>query len=390
MDIFVTSIGLVSAAGNGIEENLLSLQSGRTGIQQSEPSGLMLGEVLMSNASIVSSYQLPPADYSRTTLLGIVAATEAWGSSRTVDSSLRTGIVSSTSVGGLDRMEAYYFEGKRANHQQTHPMMTHDNGGTTEHIARALGISGHIGTISTACSSGANAIMQGARMILANKLDRVLVGGVDPLAHFNINGFRSLGIYDPAHCRPFDASRSGLNLGEGAAYLVLENAESMKRMASQPICRLTGWNNSTDAYHQTASSANGKGAALAMERALKKADLTPSAIDYLNAHGTGTRNNDLSESMAIRRIFGDQIPPFSSTKAFTGHTLAAAGAIEAVYCVLAIEHGSIFPNLNFATAMEETALIPATRSLNGQRLQHVLSNSFGFGGNCSSLIFSNL
>jgi 3-oxoacyl-[acyl-carrier-protein] synthase-1 len=264
--------------------------------------------------------------------------------------------------------------------------MTHDNGRTTERIAAQLGISGYIGTISTACSSGANAIMHAARLIEGNRLDRVIAGGSEPLANFDVKGFSSLGIYDNSICKPFDDNRMGLNLGEGAAFLVLESEHSIKMTGNQPICILAGWGNATDAFHQTASSPDGKGAALAMTRALAKSRLTANEIDYVNAHGTGTGNNDLSESMAFRSVFEDSMPVFSSTKGFTGHTLAAAGAIEAVYCVQAIQKQTVLPNLNFTTPMKETGMKPETR-FRQANIEYVLSNSFGFGGNCTCLIF---
>ncbi|HAD14673.1 MAG TPA: beta-ketoacyl-[acyl-carrier-protein] synthase family protein, partial [Saprospirales bacterium] len=217
-----------------------------------------------------------------------------------------------------------------------------------------------------------------------------LVGGTDPITLFNIKGFSALNIYDPDICKPFDDSRKGLNLGEGAGFLVLENEHSISITNNTPICVLSGWNNATDAYHQTASSPTGDGAYLAMQQALVKAGIGPEKIDYINAHGTGTGNNDLSESIAIQRMFGENIPKFSSTKGFTGHTLAAAGALEAIYCVQAIQHQGIPPNLNFATPMKETGMIPQTTYASGIRLDHALSNSFGFGGNCTCLIFSRV
>ena len=268
--------------------------------------------------------------------------------------------------------------------------MTHDNGRTTERVAKELGITGYIGTISTACSSGANAIMHGARLIEGGKLDRVIVGGSDPLAQYNIKGFSSLNIYDEEQCKPFDDSRKGLNLGEGAGFLILENEHSLSITGNTPLCLLSGWNNSTDAFHQTASSADGKGATLAMNRALSKAQISAEKISYINVHGTGTGNNDLSESMALINVFGDNLPAFSSTKGFTGHTLAAAGAIEAIFCTLSILSDAILPNLNFSTAMKETGLVPETALRTDVNVEHVLSNSFGFGGNCTSLIFSKL
>jgi 3-oxoacyl-(acyl-carrier-protein) synthase len=385
--IFVTGIGVVSAIGLNAEENLRSLKSRSTGISKSPDYNLMLAEVKLSNEEIIRMLDLPDKDFSRTTLLSLLAAKEAWGNNK-IQNNIRTGLISATSIGGLDRTEKYYFESQKNNSLDSYKLMTHDNGLTTERVAFELGISGYIGTVSTACSSGANAIMQGARLIAGNKLDRVVVGGSDPLALFDIKGFSSLNIYDQEICKPFDEARKGLNLGEGAAFLVLENEKSISITGNTPLCLLSGWNNSSDAFHQTASSENGEGAYLAMINALAKANISSEKISYINAHGTGTGNNDLSESSAIKNVFGDKIPPFSSTKGFTGHTLAAAGAIEAVYCVQAIQTQSILPGLNFSTPMKETGMVPETSFRSGVQIEYVLSNSFGFGGNCTCLIFS--
>ena len=389
MKIFVTGIGVVSAIGLDAEENLRSLKSGITGISKSSIHNLMLGAVKLSNEQIVQMLDLPDEDFSRTTLLALPAAKEAWGNNKH-HHKIRSGLISSTSVGGMDRTEKYYFESQKNRSSNTYKLMTHDNGRTTERIAVELGISGYIGTISTACSSGANAIMQGARLIEGNKLDRVIVGGSDPLALFDMRGFSSLNIYDQDICKPFDESRKGLNLGEGAGFLVLESDQSISITGNTPLCILSGWNNASDAFHQTASSPNGKGAYLAMINALTKANITSEKIDYINAHGTGTGNNDLSESIAIKNVFNNNIPPFSSTKGFTGHTLAAAGAIEAVYCVQSIQSQAILPNLNFSTPMIETGMVPETTFRSDVQVEYVLSNSFGFGGNCTCLIFSKV
>jgi len=386
MKVFVTGIGVVSAIGLDVEENLQSLKSSSTGISRDNNYGLMLGKVRLSNQQIIDLLELPSGIYSRTTLLALLAGKEAWGA-HTHDKNIRTGLVSATSIGGMDQTEQYYHESKKNDAAQIIGEMTFDNGRTTEQLAAALNFSGYIGTISTACSSGANAIMQGARLLEGNKLDRVLVGGSDPLALFNIKGFGALNIYDQNICKPFDDARKGLNLGEGAGFLLLENEHSLSITGSKPLCLLTGWNNASDAYHQTASSPDGRGASLAMVNALAKANLVPEEISYINAHGTGTGNNDLSESMALKAVFGEKIPPFSSTKGFTGHTLAAAGAIEAVYCVLSIQAQALLPNLNFSNPMKETGMMPENRFRSGVPVVFVLSNSFGFGGNCTCLIF---
>jgi 3-oxoacyl-[acyl-carrier-protein] synthase II len=227
--------------------------------------------------------------------------------------------------------------------------------------------------------------MLGARLIKNNKLDRVLVGGTDAITMFTLNGFYALEILSPTGCRPFDADRNGLTIGEGAAALVLEseNVADPRRI----ICEVTGYANVNEAFHATASTADGFGAMLAMSRVLESASLKADDISYINAHGTGTEINDLSEGSAIEKIFGSMIPPVSSTKAFTGHTLGAAGAIEAVFSCMAIKHQVALPALNFITPMPELSFYPQ-KQLVSLPVHHVMSNSFGFGGSNTSLIFS--
>ena len=392
MSVQITGIGVVSSIGLTVEENLLSLLESRSGITTvqylDEKRNLLTGEVKASNQELIERTDVKNTNISRTSLLGLVAAKEALGDFKH-DLRLKTGIISATSVGGMDRSEVFYSDYLSENDPDYTLLKCHDSGNTTERIAAELGISGYINTLSTACSSGANAIMLGARMLLQGKLDRVLVGGTDALTKFTINGFRSLMIYDEQWCRPFDESRSGLNLGEGAGFLLLENEKSISISGNKTLCYLSGWSNAADAYHQTASSPDGKGATLAINNAIIRSGKSRTEISYINAHGTGTKNNDLSESVALKNVFGENIPMFSSTKAFTGHTLAAAGAIEAVFSILAIQHNLVYPNLNYDTAINETGLVPVSKLLTDKPVNTVLSNSFGFGGNNSSLIFSN-
>ena len=253
--------------------------------------------------------------------------------------------------------------------------------GTTRRIAEYCGITGYTATVSTACSSAANAVITGALLLENDMADYVVAGGTDALCRFTLNGFNSLSILDPERCRPFDATRAGLNLGEGAGYVVLAREEPSMRS----YCRLAGYANANDAHHQTASSETGEGAYRAMAEALARSGLE--RVDYINAHGTATPNNDLTEGIALRRLFGEQVPPFSSTKGFTGHALAAAGGIEAVLSALAIGHGLRYGNPGFAEPIPELGLRPVAET-ESAAVNSVLSNSFGFGGNCSSLIFA--
>lgn len=391
MSVFVTGYGVISAIGNNAEACFDALVQERTGIKTGASetvSKYKAGEVSENNDELKQRLGIS-GHCSRTALLGISAAREAFEGHQ-LHSGIRTGLISGTSVGGIDLSETEYKRKLSTGVHDVEVYRQHDSGTTTEHIASSIGISGYVNTISTACSSAANAIMLGARMIENGQLDRVVVGGADSLSSFTVSGFRSLMIFDTDWCRPFDASRRGLNLGEGAGFLVLESAKSLEISGKQPLTQLLGWNNSSDAFHQTASSPEGKGATLCMSLALEKAGLKPADIDYINAHGTATENNDLTESLAMINIFGENVPAFSSTKAYTGHTLAASGGIEAVFSILAIRNGVIYPNLNFTTPISETGLLPATRLLKEQEVRNVVSNAFGFGGNSSSLIFGKI
>ena len=204
--------------------------------------------------------------------------------------------------------------------------------------------------------------------------------------NYTLNGFDSLQLYSKDRNRPFDKDRDGLNLGEGAGFLVLENEKSLRSSGGVKLAELIGWGNACDAYHQTASSPKGTGAELALMEAIEIANIGLDEIDVINTHGTGTANNDKSESAYLKRCFGE-VPPFSSTKSYVGHTLAAAGGIEAVYAILSIQEKVIFPNLNFTTPIEETGLIPVYETTKAPDIETILSSSYGFGGNCTQLLF---
>lgn len=388
--IAITGIGVVSSLGLNASENLVSLLNSQTGIGQMEllqsvHKELPVAEVKKTDEELARLLGISyDRKYTRTALLAMLAAQEAWKDAQ-ADSSSKNGIISATTVAGMRTSEDHYVEFQK-NGGDGFFINTHDAGDSTEKVADLLSIKDYLSTISTACSSSANAFMLGSRLLRAKKLDKVLAGGVDALSKFTINGFNSLMILDKEHCRSFDDTRAGLNLGEGAAFLVLERASDVEE-ERKIYGYIDGFANVNDAYHQTASSPDGTGATLAMQNALKMANLKPSEIDYINAHGTATNNNDLSEGLAIQKIFEGNIPPVSSTKPFTGHTLAASGAVEAVFVAMALEEGVIYPNLNFKNQMKELNFSPVTE-LKKKELNHVLSNSFGFGGNNSTVIFS--
>jgi 3-oxoacyl-[acyl-carrier-protein] synthase-1 len=217
-----------------------------------------------------------------------------------------------------------------------------------------------------------------------------VAGGADALTKFTLNGFNTLMILDHEYCRPFDENRKGLNLGEGAGYVVMVSERVAATLKNDPYCTLSGYCNANDAYHQTASSPEGTGPFLAMKGALERSGLEAADIDYINLHGTGTQNNDIAEGTAIKRIFDPLYPKMSSTKSFTGHTLGASGGLEAVFSVLAIRNRMVYPNLRLQTPMKDLPFVPETSLIQNAHVRNVLSNSFGFGGNCSSLIFSKV
>lgn len=394
--IAITGMGCVSAIGMDVSEQLASLRHAQHGIRPIQllettyRGKFLAGEIPFTNGQLMDQLGLPAGTtITRTGLLAMLAIREALAQANVSPTDgLRTGLISATTVGGMDITEKYY-DDYLVSEKNRHFIATHPCGQSTEQLAQHFGIKDHVSTISTACSSSANAIMLGARMIKAGLLDRVIVGGTDSLSRFTVNGFNSLMIYSDTYCTPFDANRKGLNLGEGAAYLVMEAELSLLRTNNRPLAYLSGYANANDAFHQTASSDEGEGAYLAMKATLEVANIPPYAVSYVNAHGTATPNNDLSEGRAMLSLFGsrEQIPAFSSTKAFTGHTLAAAGAIEAVFSILAIQEQHVLPGLNFSNPIPELELIPKT-SYQPTEIEHVLSNSLGFGGNCSALLFS--
>lgn len=392
--VAITGMGIISSIGKTIEENYQSLISGKNGITEIEnistihKNDIKVGEIKLTNQQLAQLLNLPSNNnYSRTAMLGAYAVAQAIQSAKISDiNKYKTGLISSTSVGGMDMTERYYYQYFEDKTVQKY-INSHDGGDTTHRIADYIGLKGYVTTISTACSSAANAIIMGARLIESGRLDRVIVGGTDALSKFTINGFKTLMILSDTHNTPFDNNRKGLNLGEAAAYLVLESDRILKRDNKQALAYVAGYANANDAFHQTASSENGDGAYLAMQKAFEKSELNAADIDYINVHGTATLNNDLSEGRALLRVFGQNVPSFSSTKAYTGHTLAAAAAIEAVYSVLSICNNVVYPNLNFETPMKEFQLIPE-KALKYKNINNVLSNSFGFGGNCSTVLFS--
>lgn len=371
--ISITGQGIVCAIGNDAAQVLSSLKGKRSGVGpmkylESKHNDIPVGEVKLSNELMKEMLGVDKnAVYSRTSLMGAIAVRQALKQAGITDAAgKRVALISGTTVGNMD------ISGSNDN----------ECGASTRDIASLCSLEdARICTISTACSSALNSIILGCEMLRSDEADIVIAGGSEALSRFHFNGFNTLMILDHEQCRPFDSSRNGLNLGEGAAFVVLQ------KNVPDALAYVSGYGNRCDAFHQTASSENGDGAFLAMGEALKMAGLSPSDIQYVNAHGTGTRSNDSSEGQALKRIFGCNMPRVSSTKPFTGHTTSASGSIETVICILAMQEGFTPANLGWKSP-DADGITPTTGNENVS-LHKVMCNSFGFGGNDSSLILSD-
>ena len=390
--IFVTGMGIISAIGENVAANRWSLKQGVCGITTlglfpSKYSGVLpCGEIKLDTQSLREKLKAREPGMTRTSLLARHAFEEAVQDAEMTTAMISapdTALVSATTVGGMCLTDELYHDAHRESNGSVY-LSSYDCGSVAIDLQKHFRLSGLINTINTACSSSANAIMYGARLIKHGKARRAIVGGVDSLSKFTLNGFNALHILSHEICQPFDRDRKGLNLGEAAAFLVLEKEEDITNR--KVYSELTGYGNANDSYHPSSLSDEGEGPYLSMKEALAMAKLEPGDIGFVNAHGTGTENNDASESQAMIRLFGKP-PAFASTKSNTGHTLGAAGAVEAVYATLNLLYQEAYASLHFEVAIEGTALEPI-QDYTSMPIRHIMSNSFGFGGNCSSLIFS--
>lgn len=261
---------------------------------------------------------------------------------------------------------------------------THNTASVVAFVRELLDLRGPAFAVSTACSSSAKTFAAAERLIAAGLADAAIVGGIDSLCLTTLYGFAALELVSPEPCRPYDAKRQGISLGEAAGFALLERPANAAQRAA---VLLTGWGESSDAYHMSAPHPQGRGARMAMEQALARAALAPEAIGYINLHGTATPANDRAESLAVATVFGHGTP-CSSTKGMTGHTLGAAGAVEALICALALEHGLLPASVGTRQLDPEIALNIIQTPQPAPGLRHVLSNSFGFGGSNCVLVFS--
>ncbi len=381
----------VSALGTGRAAHLQALQQGRTGLRP-DPFETVNLPTWLGRVEAVDHHPLPPelaAHDCRNNRLAHLALLADGFAQQAVQArqrygAARVGVYMGTSTSGILQTELAYRDRDPATGQLP-PWFdyarTHNTYSVAGFVRDALQLQGPAMVVSTACSSGAKVFANAQRAIDAGVIDAAVVGGVDSLCLTTLYGFNSLELLSDAIARPCDANRSGLSIGEAAAFALLE------RDAKEPSAWLVGSGETSDGHHMSAPHPEGAGAAQAMRLALAAAGLQPCDVSYVNLHGTATPSNDAAEDKAMRTVFGEMGVACSSTKGATGHTLGAAGALEALVCMLALEHQFLPGGLNRQTPDPALQLqyVDTSRSA---ALRHVMSNSFGFGGSNASLIFA--
>jgi len=329
---------------------------------------------------------------SRSDLLAVIAATEALtqaneGATAPLDRE-RAVVSTGTSTGGLLEGESFFFDRLARGRGRVHAsrVMQQPTSGPSDAVARALQLGGGVLSNATACASAGAAIGMAGDLLRSHHADVAIAGGSDALCRLTYSGFNVLQAVDAQPCAPFDAGRKGITLGEGAAYLVIERWDDAVARGAKIVAELCGYGATCDAHHPTAPHEEGRGAEAAMRGALAEAGAESPHVDYINAHGTGTLLNDSAETKAIIAAVGDAVP-VSSSKSYFGHTLGAAGGIEAVITILALRNQIAPPTLRLRTAAGDCTLDYIPHAPRSMAMTNVLSNTFGFGGSNVSLLF---
>ena len=405
--VVITGLGCISPVGNNVTDTWNAIIAGKSGagpithFDASNHKTRFACEVKgFDGAAILGGKEVRRMD--RFTQLAVASTLEAVGSANLTineDNRDRIGVLIGTGIGGIgtivEQTLAYINKGPDRVSPFLVPMMIADNAAGS--VAIRLGVRGPNGAYVTACATGSNAVGEGADVIRRGAADVMLVGGSEAsivgIAMAGLNVMTALSTYDgdPSKAsRPFDKNRDGFVMGEGAGILVLESLEHARARGANILAEVSGYGNTDDAYHISAPAENGAGAALCMKIALEDAGLKPEDIGYINAHGTSTPLNDKSETAAIKTAFGEQAynVPISSTKSMTGHVLGASGAIEAVLCVQVLQHDLLPPTINYETPDPECDLDYIPNTARKARPNHIMSNSFGFGGHNASIIIS--
>ncbi len=384
----ITAFSLACSLGHTTDACLAELRAGRRGIRDvpfDVPFEANVGAILGELPSLPAELAAYTSRSAQIATLAYPEIEAAVASAKARYGAARIGLVVGTSTGGIDRTEAEYFNyfdsDEKAGWKPSAAYQyakQHTFHACADYVGMLAGIEGPRLVVSTACSSSAKAFGTARRLLDLNVIDAALILGVDGLCNTTVRGFNSLGVMADEPSRPFGMDRPGMNVGEGAAYVLLE------RESDAPRAFLRGVGETSDAYHMSSPEPNGAGAEAAMRDALAQAGLDASAVQYINAHGTGTKYNDAAESKAVIRVFGDEVPVVS-TKAYTGHTLGACGAVEAIFAVKAIEEGWI-PAAIGADPRDPEIEVHVPTEIVETQIDTVLSNAFAFGGNNCSLV----
>lgn len=390
----VVAAGVVSPLGIGLEETLGSLREAKdcvssvTAFPVDRCRCQTAGQVPAAPLAEANQFQRHPERLHRVARMMILALKEALEQAGDFQPELT---VVGTTSGGMTFGEQYYRDlksGRRPSRQVPSLIANYTPQKPVMDAQEAFGIGAPCQVIANACASGTNAIGHAFNCVRSGRYQRVLTGGYDAISELVFVGFDSLQASTPDRCRPFDSERSGMVLGEGAAVLALENFDAAQERGATILAEVIGYGISTDNFHLTQPDPSGSGARRAMEAALQSAGISPGEIDYINAHGTATAFNDAAEGKAIAELFNGV--PVSSTKGMMGHSLGAAGAIEAVISILALRHQLLPPNINFRHGDAGLDLNIVANSARTGSVRTVLSNSFGFGGTNASIIMRSV
>ncbi|MCG9964764.1 beta-ketoacyl-[acyl-carrier-protein] synthase family protein [Shewanella cutis] len=396
--VAITQIGLCTPLGQTQEQVLARLIAGDTSAMQTNDT-LLFGESTLV-APVTEPLPTIPAALAqfdcRNNQLLLAAAqqiTDTVEQAKQTYGANRIGVVLGTSTSGISKGEAALaYRNQHGHFPADYHYFQQELGSTSDFLRQLFALQGPCYTISTACSSSAKVFASAKRLLEAKLCDMVIVGGIDSLCQLTVNGFHALESVSKGHCNPFSANRDGINIGEGAALFTLTLATD--NTANETCVLLAGIGESSDAHHMSAPHPEGAGAIAAMQAALDDAQISAQDIDYINLHGTATPKNDAMESRALLSVFGDTPPPASSTKPLVGHTLGAAGAIEAAFCYLLLSphnHSFALPPHRFDGQQDpqdpSIALVAPKQCADHDKLNYVMSNSFAFGGSNASLIF---
>lgn len=394
--VVVTAAGIITALGRGWDTNAAAFRAGKTAFRP-----VTHFDVSRQRVKIAAEVDLPPimpttrlvARYhdrlDRAAKMLLIAAADAWEQAGWEPCEYLP-LILGTTGGGMSLGEAFFRQATRAplsrSDQATRAIyyQAHRQGLV---LCEALGFSGPLTFIANACASGANAIGHAWEWIRAGRAERVLTGGYDAITQLVFAGFDSLQALSPTRCRPFDANRDGLALGDGAAVLAIESLDHARRRNAEILGEICGYAAITDTHHLTQPQPEGKAALATMRQACASAHVAIEDIGYINAHGTGTPHNDAAEALAINEIAGSSAVsmPVSSTKACIGHLLGAAGAVEAVACLMALRGQWLPPQPSIETP-DPICRFPIVREPRDAKLKHAITNSFGFGGASASLV----